>query len=573
MLNIQRQYIDYIMKIELELGKLTLDNKFIQSLELAKLSKIVENTELLVPIIGEFSAGKSSLINSFLGKNYLPVKITPETALATELRYSEEEYIDAINNDGTISRFNLNEIDDITNNAHKFKFLKMYINNQNLKTIEPLILVDMPGFESPLDLHNQAIMEYIDRASHYIVLTSVESGTITRSMVRQLTDIQEYNRDFSFFLSKTNLRSRSEAEEVAEILQDQIEEYFDIDKQVILIDDNGGESLQKILLSIEPEQLFSNLFIERLRENYYAITDMLNTKISSFGNDKQRNEEVIAELKESFKKIQDERDRLVNEANERYSNANVNKIVEAVGRELSNSLDELTSLVVHSGEEGMSKAISEITRHTLIIQIKDSMNDISSDIVDSFSTNLTKLNSSMSEFSMSDNWLETITNTTKNMLNSVTSGLNNIVDKREKSGNNDAIYKVITTILATTTEVIAPILELVIIFLPDLLNGLFLSYQQKKQEEQIRNTIMTQVIPSFKRELRIKLPEIFNKQVQEMIKNIGDQFESIIDEKKQTIEETQQEIDSKNIDIQEQINIYKKVNSNITILSNQVLYN
>ena len=567
MIKIQENYLNYLEKIKNELTKVNIDNEHIKIFESA-----IENTELLLPIIGAFSAGKSSLINSFLGKNYLPVKLTPETALATELRYSDEEYIEAVKEDDSITKFSIDEIGEITKISHQFKFLRMFISNQKLKEIEPLILVDMPGFESPLDLHNQAIMEYINRGVHYIVLTSVEDGTITRSMVRQLTDIQEYGRDFSFFLSKTNLRAESEAKDVAENLQEQIEDYFDIEKEVILIDDNGGESLQKILFSIEPEKLVENLFLDSLKENYFSITEMLNISISSLGKDKKRNEEVIEELKESFIKIQKERDRLVEEANDRYSNASVNRIVEAVVRELSNSSEELVTSAITGGQDAMSHLISEITRHTLISHIKESMSDISDDIVDSFSTNLTSLNSSMSEFTMSDNWLEKITDTTKSMLGNVKSGLDNIINERNKSGNNDKMYKIITTILATTTTVLAPIIELVIIFLPDLLGGLFANYQQKKQEEQIRNNLLTQIIPSLKRKLRSQLPEIFNQQVQEMIKNISSQFEHVIQEKKETIESTQQEIDNKNIDIEKQINLYQEVNNTIITLTNNTLY-
>ena len=572
MLKIQQNYIKYLDELKTNINDSNILEIIEKNFSFSLQKNIILNTELLIPIIGAFSAGKSSLINSFLGKNYLPVKLTPETALATELRYSDEEYIEAIKADDTITKFAIDEIGKITQISNEFKFLKMFINNQKLKEIEPLILVDMPGFESPLDLHNQAIIEYIDRGVHYIVLTSVEDGTITRSMVRQLTDIQEYGREFSFFLSKTNLRAKSEAEDVAKNLQEQIEEYFDIEKEVVLIDDNGGESLQKILLSIEPEQLFKNLFIDDLKDNYYSITEVLNTTISSLGKDKHKNEEIITELKESFIKIQKERDKLVEEASERYSNANVDRIVEAVGKELSNSLDELVISAINGGQNAMSHLISEITRHTLITNIKDSMSNISNDIIDNFSTNLTSLNSSMSEFTMSDNWLEKVTDTTKNMLDNAKGSLNNIIDKRNESGNSDKMYKVITTILATTTTVLAPIVELVIIFLPDLLGGLFSNYQQKKQEEQIQNTILTQIIPSLKRELRSKLPEIFNQQVQEMIKNISGQFEHVIEEKKQTIEVTQQEIDNKNINIQEHINIYKEINKNITTLANNTLY-
>jgi len=572
MLKTQNKYIEYLTELGdlIETVKISEDVK--ENFDLSFKIKSIKNTELLVPIIGAFSAGKSSLLNAFLGEKKLPEKITPETALATELRYSEDERIEAVNGNDVSEKFPIDAIEDIKARASEFKYLKMYLKNDNLKNIEPLVLVDMPGFESPLDLHNQAIIEYINRGVHYIVLTSVEDGTITRSMVRQLTDIQEYERDFSFFLSKTNLRSIDEAEDIAQNIQEQIEEYFDIEKDVVMIDDDGGESLRKILLSINPEELFKNLFIEDLKDNYYNITETINTTISSLGKDKNENQDLINELQESLQKIQQERDRLVNEANDKYSNSSVNRIVELVGKELSNSVDELVNSAMNGGQESMSQLILEITRHALVSNLKDSMNNISNDIVDSFSTNLSSLNSSMSDFTMTDNWLEKITKTTKTMLSSVKNGINDIVTDRQKSNNNDTVYKVLTTVLATTTTVLAPIIELVIIFLPNLLGGFFEKYQQKKQEEQFRDTIMTQIIPSLKRELRSKLPTIFNQQVQEMIKNISTQFEGIIEEKSQTIESTQKEIDKKIVNIEETISIYTKVNNNITALANQTLY-
>jgi len=572
MLDIQNTYIDYLLKIESELEKIRIADEVKDGFDFELRRKVIANTELLVPIIGAFSAGKSSLLNSFLGKSYLPVKLTPETALATELRYSEEEYIDAVKADNTIVRFTIDEISKITEISHEFKFLKMFINNQALKDLEPLILVDMPGFESPLDLHNQAIMEYINRGVHYIVLTSIEDGTITRSMVRQLTDIQEYGRDFSFFLSKTNLRAKSEAEDIAINIKEQIEEYFDVDKNIVLIDNDGGKSLQKILSSIDLEQLFENLFIDDLKDNYYNIMEVINTTISSLGKDKNENKEVISELKESLQKLQNERDRLVSEAKERYSNSGVNRIVESVGKKLSDSLDELVASGLSGGQESMSQLASEIIRHALVSSLKDSMNDISNDVVNSFSINLSSLNTSMSDFTMSDNWLEKMTDSTSNMLNSARASLGNIIEDRNSSNNNDKMYKVITTILATTTNVLAPAIELLIVVLPDLLRGLFEGNQQKKQKEQIQNTILTQVIPSLKIELRSKLPEIFNQQVQEMISNISDKFEDTIEEKKQVIEATQKEINEKTIDIEKTIHLYKKVNSDVSTLANNILY-
>ena len=57
------------------------------------LSEIQESKYIKVPIVGTFSAGKSSLLNVFTQKpGMLPVDTEPETAVAYELYYSPSEY-------------------------------------------------------------------------------------------------------------------------------------------------------------------------------------------------------------------------------------------------------------------------------------------------------------------------------------------------------------------------------------------------------------------------------------------------------------------------------------------------
>jgi len=573
MLKIQNQYIDYLSKVENEISKTKLIDSIVQRFHFEDSVRAIEETELLIPVIGAFSAGKSSLLNSFLGENRLPEKITPETALATELRYSENPRIEAVHSDKTVEKFSIEDIEKIKDRAEEFKYLRMYLKNNNLKKIEPLILVDMPGFESPLDLHNQAIMEYINRGVHYIVLTSVEDGSLTKSMRRQLENIQEYERGFSFFLSKTNLKPKDEVEEIKQQVQEQLEDYFDLSDEIGLVDNNGGESLQRILSQIDPEQLFKNIFLEDLKDNFFSIKEAINTSISALSNNKEENNRAITQLQKALAETTQKKNDLIEEARSKYSDARINTIIEAVGRDLSDSIDEIVSVGITGGSDALSKTISDITKSSLISNIKGSMSDISNDIVDDFSIGLADLNTTMSDFSLSESWLTGIADTTKKMFDSASNGLNDILKNRQGSAKNkDATYKVLTTVLAVTTTVLSPILELVIVFLPDIISALFASSQEKKQKEKIQQTVLTNTIPSLKRELRTKLPGIFNAQVNELILSIGEQFEGVIAEKQASIESTQKEIDEKNIDIEEAIQVYKSANDAITTLANKVLY-
>ena len=123
-----------------------------------------------------------------------------------------------------------------------------------------MVLVNMSGFESPLDSHNKAILEYIQRGPYFVVLQSVEDGNITASMTRELENLQNFGRNFAFFLSKTNLKSPSEVEQIAEKIQEQLDDYFDIKEQITCIDNNGDRSLRSIISKIDLEELVKKMF-------------------------------------------------------------------------------------------------------------------------------------------------------------------------------------------------------------------------------------------------------------------------------------------------------------------------
>ncbi|GAA7557403.1 hypothetical protein MMM136_13010 [Helicobacter pylori] len=91
------------------------------------------------------------------------------------------------------------------------------MNNEALKTALPLVFVDMPDFDSPVSSHTHAILEYLERGVHFVILTSVEEGSLTKRMVGELKNLLEFDKDLSFILSKTNLRTPSQAEEVSQL--------------------------------------------------------------------------------------------------------------------------------------------------------------------------------------------------------------------------------------------------------------------------------------------------------------------------------------------------------------------
>lgn len=60
---------------------------------------------LRVLVAGEAKRGKSTLVNALLGRPVLPVGVTPLTALATTVRYGQDEGATAVFRDGHTEDF------------------------------------------------------------------------------------------------------------------------------------------------------------------------------------------------------------------------------------------------------------------------------------------------------------------------------------------------------------------------------------------------------------------------------------------------------------------------------------
>ena len=569
MLNTQKTFCDYLDNVKTELGKASSSGLFEElkkNIHISEsLKQDIAEAELIVPVVGAFSAGKSTLINSFLNSGLLSVGTTPETALATELRYSDSEYIEAIKANGEMDQYDIAEIGVINEMAKQYQYTKVFLNSELLKEILPLVLVDMPGFDSPLDLHHQAILTYLSRGSHYAVLISVEEGTVTRSTLRQLSEFHEFDKTFSIFLSKANLRSDSEVGEIVRNIKERLEDDFAFTDSVVPVGKDGGESLGTMLKTIDPEELFSRLWCPNLEAHFFHLDGRLNTWISSLKKDAKENEEAIDELATGLRDLQRKKEEMIRDIRVRYSTSRINSIVDRVGEDLSSSVGELTSVAMSGGEDVFKRRLSEVFRTSLMSNVKTEIQRLNEQIVEDLSNSLTGLASIFSSYTSDGQWFEKIVSDSKYLLNVGISTIEGIMNLTTKGRN---LYRVTSTVLAITTNIVYPIIEVIIVFLPEI----FSYFRKRKQEEQIRNQLIGTVIPSIKSKLRSDLPEYFNEQVNLLINEQAEFFDSQIKAKQNEIAEAEKAKKDATQDIELTITELTDIRENIRSLANQVIF-
>lgn len=581
MLNTQRTYLNYLNAIFPVIADTAL-----QSDEVTRLQNDIEHTELLVPVIGAFSAGKSSLLNTFLGETILSVGLTPETELATELRYSSDPHLLAMRLDGSAERMDITALATLKARAHEFTHLQLYLDNPRLKALPSLVLVDMPGFGSSLSNHNKAIAYYLPRGVHFIVVTSVEDGNITQSMLRQLDDLHTYGRAFTFLLNKTNLRSDEQVQDVAELVDEQIKINFADTRPLVRVGLDAAPRLTEVLASLQPEQIIRDVFEDRLKDLTHSLLNQINLALASLQKTQGENQHALNELAQGIRKVERQRDNILEDLRDQQLERTVEYCLSAAGRELDSVQSELVSAAVAGNQEAFSRIVSEVVRGSMTRSIKDQMDHLSSTVVTDFAQALGDLGQSMGQFNNEQNWLGQITNRINRTLHKTGETLghwNGTLAERngrelerlkQETGWEHGkplprvTYQGLTTVLAVTTSVVNPLIELAIIFLPNILAFI----NEGRLREQLRQKVINEVIPAVKREMRERLHTLLHEQMNTLVTQVSSEFEREIGEKQRLIDEMTANRQQDTEAAQQQVELLIQCREQLQQLAKQALY-
>lgn len=503
------------------------------------LKDAVDNMNLLVPVVGEFSAGKSSLLNKFIGKSILSVGMAPETAVPAELYYSEIEYDEGILPDGRTEK-----IPDVSSAASKYVCVKRYINSDYLKEIQPIILVDMPGFDSPLDAHNKAIFNYLDKGCHYVVITPVDAGTVSSSMSKQIQNILTFNKKCTYFVSKTDLRSDEEVEQVKKELALELGSITGESETVYGISQNDISLFNNFAQSLNPDELYRTTFESTVKDSCYDVKASLNTKIAALKKDKTKNIHAVEELRNSLRRIEDKKAKLIENAKKDTYAEEADNVANAVGQALNSQLDSLASIALSGGSEALQEEINSIVQGTVVSKINTVMTSVTTKFSNDFNKEFDNLTGILEEYNASE-VMTKLQDGARTLYDSSTTAISQFLSDKKGSSSSKVLTTVLTAaggIFAAATTVFAPVVECIIILLPTILNMIFGKIQEKQQLEKIKQNIIGQ-IPVIKREIRGKVSQVLRENSANMISSISEKYDEELRQKAEEIEKASKELE------------------------------
>ncbi len=451
----------------------------------------------------------------------MPTAITPETSLATELHYSANERIEAFsNNDEKAESFELNEqsFEIIKENAAKYSYLKVYLNNEALKNSAPLVFVDMPGFDSPISSHTHAILEYLERGVHFVILTSAEEGSLTKRMVRELKNLLEFDKGLSFILSKTNLRTPSQVEEISHYIQDQIQDHLDLTTHLIY-SNKDNNALLEVADKIDAEKLFGSLYLKQLKFLNSRLQNSLKSVIESFDYPKEKALEEIKALDLGVKDIEKTYEKSRANLEEEYSSVAVGSVVKKVIEEDVREQKPYLASLINKPDE-LNSEIKSITQQSLIKNAKLEIEKINLSFSKDFHAEFKSLNKTQLPSDLS-----------VKLERGIKSGINALSLFLSKNP--------VTRPFALILQELKPLLKDLLTLLPNIINSFFRN--EEKERAKLENLIEVKVIPEVQYELKKVLLGLFNECLENSLKSLKDRCELEITHKKQEIVLVQKE--------------------------------
>ena len=183
----------------------------------------IERKEFLLPFVGQFSAGKSKLINRIIGKDLLPTKTVETTAFLTYIGYSDEESATIEYVDGSKKSIDVSEIKELdhqqVSNEKAIAALRYYAPIGLLKS--GLVIVDTPGVNTLVNEHVK-MTETLLQGSQYIVYVFASSPSL--SDVNMIKRINNVGIDMLFVRTHVDTMNTDEEDAFATISKE--EEYL-----------------------------------------------------------------------------------------------------------------------------------------------------------------------------------------------------------------------------------------------------------------------------------------------------------------------------------------------------------
>lgn len=271
------------------------------------------NVPVMIPLLGEFSSGKTSLINALTDSKALETATKPTTATIFEIHFGAPfNHAQVLKGNG-----DQEEITDIsTLKNERLSDATVVTVFDTSKNVSPYtILIDTPGISSPDPRHQQVLMDFLPQADALLLVIDINQPPLTKSLSEFLKSASLSDIEINVVLTKSETKSTVE---IASAKKDFMKNCdFNIRKLVaVSAFKNDLSELYTLFKEIESRKndILNNSMSHRLKTISEQILANIETLLNaSFDTSSLQSE--IQTQKNNLRKIHRRIDRMVDDIN------------------------------------------------------------------------------------------------------------------------------------------------------------------------------------------------------------------------------------------------------------------
>lgn len=222
----------------ISLDNINLDNLKldVESKELIK--KLIlekKDTNFKIAVLGEFSVGKSAIINNLINKDLLPTHSIETTAIPTNIKYSNVEKMIINKFNGDIVEADVSQLQSLKandDNVYEIENIDVFLNSP--EWLEDLEIIDTPGRNTKFEQHKIASQKAFIESDIGIYIMNWKG--LSRDDLLYIQEILEYQKNLLFVVNKVDLINESEdtsREEIIENIKDNLQQSLGLEFPVI----------------------------------------------------------------------------------------------------------------------------------------------------------------------------------------------------------------------------------------------------------------------------------------------------------------------------------------------------
>ncbi len=390
------------------------------------------------------------------------------------------------------------------------------------------VLIDMPGFNSGITGHNKAILRYAEQANAYLLVIDAEDGGIKSSVNSFLNEVRNYENNLAIVITKSDLKTDQDLAQIKGNVAATAESLFYSEVPVLTTskeDKSAFSKLRDLIVRFDRDSIFRQTFQPSVYEMGRQVIGVLEVLKKNASLNTSDLEEEIRRREDAKLKLTQ---RLKNERS-KLSDKLQNNVKSSVLAEAENALYQNADALARSlgaGGANFTSLVNNILRPVLVTSTNAGVESSFDEFVSDFSMQMKGMDVDTQVSDIVDRYQE------------IASGIKKLPDVIDKCNGG---YKGILTALAVTTTAVAPWLELVVIFLPEIIKG-FSSLFQQRQEDQLHDKVCNNVIPQIIDKLNPEISKSLQKIEQEMAQQLEEKLSEMIEQEASALENAREQI-------------------------------